>query len=338
MGEERLTYKSAGVDINALDEAKRVIAKLAQKTFTPNVLSEIGLFAGAFSVGDTVLLASTDGVGTKLMVAKMAGVLDTVGEDLVNHCVNDIAVHGATPLFMLDYIGYSSLSAKELTEIVAGISRGCERAGVSLIGGETAQMPGMYPEGIFDLVGFIVGQVEKDKLITGQKVKPSDVIIGLPANGLHTNGYSLARKVLFEKAGLKVDSYIEELGETVGEALLRVHPLYFGAIKIATQSLDVHGMVHITGGGVPGNLRRILPKGCSAEIIAESAKVPKIIELIGKLGKIERNEMYRTFNMGFGLLIIVDQSEREKALELLKEYKPFVAGKIVEGNKEVKII
>ena len=340
MKKEKTTYSAAGVDIEAAEQAKQKIAEYARETFTSRVLTRIGLFAGAYDIGDgRVLLASTDGVGTKILVAIRMGVYDTVGIDLVHHCSNDIAVHGATPIFILDYIGHTDLPPNKIAEIVRGLSQGCKNAGCALIGGETAQMPGFYPSGVFDLAATIVGTVQKDKLITGEKIKPGNIIIALPSNGLHTNGYSLARRVLFDMAKMDVNTYVDELGETVGEALLRPHPLYLGAVQtLLKHNVPVHGMAHITGGGVAGNLSRILPHNVDAVVKKNSAPKLPIFQLIQRLGNIDEDEMFRTFNMGFGFMIVVPDTAAGETINQLADFSAFVAGEIVEGEGKVKLV
>jgi phosphoribosylformylglycinamidine cyclo-ligase len=332
----KLTYASAGVDIDAADRAKKQIATMAKSTFNEKVRTGIGLFAGAYDFDDRILLSSTDSVGTKIMIANMMGVLNTVGEDIVNHCANDIAVHNANPLFFLDYIAHSDFEPKQIISLVEGIVRGCKNAKIALIGGETAQLPGIYPSGMFDLAGFIVGEVKKDSLITGESISPGDVIIGLLSNGLHTNGYSLARKVLFDIGKFTVESYVDELGCTVGEALLATHTLYVPAVHKLRDKVSIHGMAHITGGGVPGNLIRVLPENCCAKIYPDNVTTPSIMKLIRRIGNIESHEMYRTFNMGFGYLIILSASELDIALEALTSFDAFCAGKITKGKKGKK--
>lgn len=336
---EKVTYSSSGVNIDSADIAKRKIAELASSTFNSDVLTRIGLFAGAYDLGDgRVILSSADGVGTKILVAVRAGIYNTVGIDLVHHCANDISVHNADPLFLLDYIGHADLTPQKIADIVEGLAIGCKDVDCALIGGETAQMPGFYPPKIFDLTATIVGMVEKDKMITGERISAGDVIVSLPANGLHTNGYSLARKVLFDIAKFDIDTYLEDLGETVGEALLRVHPNYSTAVKILRDSVDIHGIAHITGGGVRGNLIRVLPENAKAIIRKNTAPKIPIFESIKKLGDIDDDEMFKTFNMGFGYLIVVPSEQTDTAVELLKDFNPFIAGEIVAGEKEVEII
>jgi len=335
---DRITYASSGVDIAAGDRAKEKIARLAKSTFSQNVLTQIGLFAGAYDIGNgEALMSSADGVGTKIMVATQMGIYNTVGVDLVHHCANDIAVHNADPLFFLDYIGHSALSPDIIAKIVEGLAIGCLDIGAALIGGETAQMPGIYPPDEFDLVGFIVGRVKRDEMITGAKIAPGDIVIGLPANGLHTNGYSLARMALFDAAKMKPETYIAELGETIGEALLKIHPLYLNSLRALRGKADIRGMAHITGGGVKGNLVRVLPEGCRAQIAKNSAPVPPIFALIRRLGQIEESEMFSAFNMGFGYFFIVAKDDADNALRLLGAGS-FIAGEIVAGERGVELI
>lgn len=338
---ESLTYLQAGVDIRSADEAKTEISKVARQTFNASVITQIGLFAGAIELGnDKILLASTDGVGTKTIIAQMMGKLDTLGLDLVHHCANDIVVHAAKPLFFLDYIGHSDLKPCQILDIIKGIAEGCKNISAPLIGGETAQMPGIYPSGKFDLVGMIVGESTKDEIITGSNVRPGDKIVGLPSNGLHTNGYSLARKVFFEKAKMKIDQYIPELACTIGEALLKPHKLYLNAFfTLKNAGVTPTAMAHITGGGIEGNLIRVLPTGCKAKVKSNSAPYVPIFSIIQKLGKISREEMFRTFNMGFGFLIIVREDDFDKSMAVLSEknYEPFLAGEIFKGKKAVQL-
>ncbi len=335
---DKITYSSAGVDIDAADTALKRISQLAKNTFTHNVLTDIGLFAGAYNIGGRkILLSSADGVGTKIIVATMAGIYNTVGIDLVHHCANDIAVHNADPLFFLDYIGHSNLSVEKIAKIVEGLSAGCSDIRAPLIGGETAQMPSIYPPDEFDLVGFIVGIVERDDIILGNKITPGDAIIALPSNGLHTNGYSLARKTLFDIGKFSVDTYIDELGATTGDALLRTHTLYLNDVKKLREKIEIKGMAHITGGGVPGNLVRILPDDCTAIVKKSSAPKIPIFELIRRIGNIDDAEMFKTFNMGFGFLFVVASDDADNTKKILGE-KAFIAGEIAHGDKSIEII
>lgn len=338
-----ISYKDSGVDIEAADQAKNKIKSLAKSTFTPGVLSELGKFGGFYALSrkykDPVLISSTDSVGTKLKVAFMMNRHDTVGQDIVNHCVNDILVHGAKPLFFLDYIGTSRLSPMVMTDIIKGLSRGCKKAGCALIGGEMAEMPGFYNPGEYDLVGFIVGVVEKNKIIDGLKIKPGDQILGLRSNGLHTNGYSLARKVIFELGKYKVNDLTGQFKTTVGKELLKIHRSYLNPVLTVLRNHDIKGMAHITGGGIAGNLVRILPKNCKAIIDIHSWRPNPIFDFIQRLGNIENDEMFKVFNMGIGWIIVVSPKEAakvQKKLSQLKE-KVYPIGEIRSGKREVKL-
>jgi phosphoribosylformylglycinamidine cyclo-ligase len=334
-----MDYRDAGVDISAADDAKGRIKALARGTFNASVLSEIGSFGGMFrpDLGryqEPVLVASTDGVGTKIKVAIAAGVHDTVGYDLVAHCVDDILVQGAVPLFFLDYIAVGKMDPVKVEAIVRGFARGCEEFGCPLIGGETAEMPGTYAPDDYDLAGFIVGVVEKEKALTGARVREGDVLLGLPSAGLHTNGYSLARKVLFDTLGFKVDTAVTELGATVGEALLAPHRGYLAALEPLLDRGKVRALVHITGGGFPGNIPRVLPKGLGAKVRRGSWDVPALFRLIQKGGNVAEDEMFRTFNMGVGMIVIVgpeDLHDAEHSLERRGEVS-FVIGSVVAGE------
>lgn len=319
---QRITYKSSGVDIKAGDEAKKQIKKLARSTFTPEVLKGIGGFGGFFELkkreyDQPVLLSSVDSVGTKLKVAFMTGRHDTIGEDIVNHCINDILVHGAKPLFFLDYIGMGKVVPAVVAEIVKGLSKACKKAGCALVGGETAELPDFYKIGEYDLAGCIVGVVEKKRIIDGSEIRPGDHIIGLKSNGLHTNGYTLARMVLFETAHFKVDDPIKELKTTVGNELLRVHRCYAPSVLPILAKFKIKGMAHITGGGIQGNLCRVLPENCDAQIHTDAWKVLPIFRLIQREGNIESAEMFRVFNMGIGLVLVVSKDETKKVITQL---------------------
>ena len=337
-----VTYADAGVDISSGDRAKQRIKYLAQRTFTKNVLSEIGGFGGLFKLDTAkfkqpVLVSSADGVGTKLKIAFELGIHHTVGADLVNHCVNDIAVQGATPLFFLDYLATGRLDAEVTEKIVVGLADACRANGCALIGGETAQMPGFYSDGEYDLAGFIVGVVDKDKLITGAKIQIGDVLLGLPSTGLHTNGYSLARKLFFDKAGYKPEQYINALKDKAGAALMKTHRSYLSVIqKLAAGDL-IAGMAHITGGGITENLPRILPKGISAQIDLGSWPVLPVFEHLRELGNVEQDEMLRTFNMGVGLIAVVPADKFKRAKGLLERAgeKFHVIGRTVKGDRKV---
>jgi phosphoribosylformylglycinamidine cyclo-ligase len=334
-----MDYRQAGVDIGAADEAKDRIKRLARTTFNASVLSEIGSFGGMFRPDfsryrEPVLVASTDSVGTKVKVAIAAGVHDTVGQDIVGHCVNDILVQGAVPLFFLDYIALGTMDVERVEAIVAGLSRACREHGCPLIGGETAQMPDIYAPGDYDLAGFIVGVVEKDKALTGAAVQAGDVLLGLPSTGLHTNGYSLARRVLFDSLGYTVDTRIPELGATVGEALLVPHRAYLSALEPLLERGKIRALAHVTGGGFPGNIPRVLPAGLGARIRRGAWEVPPLFRLIQKGGQVSDEEMFRTFNMGVGMVVVVapaDLHEVEHSLERRGETS-FVIGSVVEGQ------
>ncbi|MBN1918732.1 MAG: phosphoribosylformylglycinamidine cyclo-ligase [Verrucomicrobia bacterium] len=310
MGKRGITYRDAGVDIDAMDSVKRTIARKVRSTFSNRVLADIGLFGGLFDAHSLgmkrpVLVASVDGVGTKLKVASLMGVHSTVGRDLVAHCANDIAAQGARPLFFLDYIGFSQVAPNTVGEIVTGLATGCRKAGCALLGGETAQLPGVYQPGDYDLVGTIVGVVDRSKIIDGSRIRPGDVLIGLPSSGLHTNGYSLARKVLLDQAGLKLTDRLPGTRTTVGRELLKVHRDYSHVIhNLSTHGL-LSGVVHITGGGFDGNIPRILPENADAVIRPKTWKTLQVFRVIQELGRVADKEMYRTFNMGIGLILVV---------------------------------
>jgi phosphoribosylformylglycinamidine cyclo-ligase len=341
-----MDYRSSGVDIEAGNEVVRRIKGLARGTFTPGVLSELGSFGGLFGlqeagVTDQVLVASADGVGSKLKVAFLAGVHDTVGEDLVNHCVNDILVQGARPLFFLDYLATGRLSPDVALGIVSGIARACTANGCALLGGETAEMPGFYADGEYDLAGFIVGSVARDRTITGRTIAPGDRIVGVPSSGLHTNGYSLARKIVFDRLGLDVSSHVAALGTTVGRALLAPHRAYLPLVAPLLGEGLIKGMAHITGGGITDNLPRVLPEGVSAEIDPESWTVPPLFSWLVTAGEVPRNDAYRTFNMGMGLLIVVGAEHADDVLARLRasgESGACLVGRIVSGDGDVRYL
>ena len=342
-----MTYADAGVDITASDRAKQRIKMLARKTFNKQVLSEIGGFGGLFALDltkypDPVLVSSADGVGTKLKVAFELGIHHTVGADLVNHCVNDIAVQGATPLFFLDYIATGKLEDDVVETVVRGISEACRSNGCALIGGETAQMPGFYSDGEYDLAGTIVGCVNRPNIITGEKIEPGDVLIGLPSNGLHTNGYSLARKLFFEVARYGPDQYINELKDKTGGALMRTHRSYLSVIKKLTAGGPegglVTGLAHITGGGITENLPRILPRGLDAVIDLSGWQVPPLFTHLQQLGNVTQDEMFRTFNMGIGMIAVVpaEQVKKVKAVLNRANERHCIIGRIVSrGSRKV---
>ncbi|MCX7785300.1 MAG: phosphoribosylformylglycinamidine cyclo-ligase [candidate division WOR-3 bacterium] len=335
-------YKKAGVDINKTSKIKLRIKSLAKKTFSSQVLSEIGLFGGLYDLsrrtdytrGSTVLVASCDGVGTKLNIAQMMNKHNTVGEDLVNHCVNDILTLGAKPLFFLDYIAYSEVNSTVIEEVVSGLTNGCRKNNCALIGGETAMMPGMYKKGEYDLVGFIVGIVDKDKIIDGKKIKVGDKLIGLPSSGLHTNGYSLARKIFFTDNKFTINTKLPGLSQPLGELLLKTHRSYLKQVYPLLSYIA--GIAHITGGGFFENLERLLPKKLSCIIYQDTWQIPKIFTLIQKYGNITNQEMYRVFNMGIGMILFVRPNNVDKIVRRIPNAK--IIGEVIKGNKEVRII
>jgi len=343
------TYAGAGVDITSGDRSKQRIKMLARKTFNKHVLSEIGGFGGLFALDlekfpEPVLVSSADGVGTKLKVAFELGIHHTVGADLVNHCVNDIAVQGATPLFFLDYLATGTLREQDsdtVETVVRGLSEACRANGCALIGGETAQMPGFYADGEYELAGTIVGCVNRPDIITGEQIQIGDVLFGLPSNGLHTNGYSLARKLLFEVARYGPDQYINELKDKTGAALMRTHRSYLSVIRKLTaggpEAGLVRGMAHITGGGITENLPRILPRGTGAIVDLASWTVPPLFEHLQQLGDVEQDEMLRTFNMGIGLIVVVPAEQVKKAKAILNRAneRHCIIGRIVRGDRRV---
>jgi phosphoribosylformylglycinamidine cyclo-ligase len=312
-------YKSAGVDINAGDKTVKLINEYAKSTFNKNVLSEIGLFGGLYELDlsnykNPVLVSSVDGVGTKLKIAIEMNTYDTIGQDLVNHCVNDIAVCGAEPLFFLDYFATGKLNPQIASEVIKGFAVACKENNCALIGGETAEMPGLYSEKDFDISGTIVGIVEKQNIINGSKTKSRDLIVGVTSNGLHTNGYSLARKVLLNKYNL--DEFIPEINNSLGNELLKIHKSYLRLIKILRSELEIKGLAHITGGGIVGNIMRIIPKGLEIKIHWGNWTPPAIFQLIKKAGEIKISEMRKVFNMGIGLAIIVSPKDERKLFDL----------------------
>ena len=313
------TYHDAGVNIDEAERAVSLIKRYAAKTLTPNVLTSIGSFGAGFALKgwrDPVLVSSADGVGTKLKIAFATGRHDTVGEDLVNHCVNDIAVQGATPLFFLDYFAVGKLDAVVCASVVSGIARGCKNNGCALIGGETAEMPGMYAPGEYDLAGFIVGAVERKRMLTGAGIVPGDLLLGLPSQGLHTNGYSLARKLLFETAGHKPEEFAGEL--------LRIHKSYLNPIQALGHAKLLKGAAHITGGGLTDNVPRMLPAGCAAEIDPHSWPEQPIFNLLKKLGSIPESDFRRTFNLGIGMVLAISPSKIGFVSQILKKLRePF---------------
>ncbi len=337
-----ITYADAGVDVSSGERTKQRIKYLAQRTFNKQVIGEIGGFGGLFKLDtahykNPVLVSSADGVGTKLKIAFDLKMHHTVGADLVNHCVNDIAVQAATPLFFLDYLATGKLDGEVAEKVVSGLADACRANGCALIGGETAQMPGFYRDGEYDLAGFIVGVVEREKIITGAGIRAGDLIVGLPSTGLHTNGYSLARKLFFEIARYTPDQYVNELREKAGVALMKTHRSYLNIIRKLTAAGLVVGMAHITGGGITENLPRILPKNLSAAIKLGSWTVLPIFEHLQKVGNVEQEEMLRTFNMGIGLICVVQPDKYKRLKSLLdRASEPHaVIGKITKGDRRV---
>jgi len=333
MTKKQKAYARAGVDVDLGNRLKRGIQSLVRQTHGPQVLGKIGGFGGLFRANfsgmrEPVLVTSIDGVGTKLKVAFALDKHDTVGADLVNHCVNDIAVVGARPLFFLDYIGCGKLEPRVFQELLRGFSRACQSAGCALIGGETAQMPGMYHKGEYDLAGCIIGVVDRRNIIDGRKIRPGDVILGLESNGLHTNGYSLAREILFRKMRLKVTSRLPGSAKTVGQELLRVHKNY-ELLLAKIPSGIIKGLAHITGGGLIDNLPRILPGNCDAVIETKSWRVPRIFQVLEENGKIDPQEMYQVFNMGIGMVAVVSERDARRAMLVLKAKR---IGQIVRGT------
>lgn len=339
---KKSAYAAAGVDIDSFDEAMHRAKGFIHSTKTPGVVGGVGGFGGLFkSPGKKHLLVSSmDGVGTKLEVAMLAGRHDTVGQDLVNHCVNDILVLGAKPLFFLDYLGTGKLNPATFAEIIRGFSIACKQNGCALIGGETAEMPGLYPGEAYDLVGTIVGEVRRKDVITGTEIRKGDVLIGLDSSGLHTNGYSLARHILFKKAGLKVTSKFPTLGKSVGDVLLAVHRSYLKPVMHLMKDVRIRGMAHITGGGLVDNVPRILPKHLNARFDSRAWNIPAVFQVLQELGKVDTAEMYRVFNMGIGLVIAVRPTDANAAIASLKKSgeRPRIIGEIVKGQGRTDII
>ncbi|MGE5416165.1 MAG: phosphoribosylformylglycinamidine cyclo-ligase [Acidobacteriota bacterium] len=339
-----LDYKKAGVDIDAADETVKRMLPWINATRRPEVISDIGGFAGFFKLDigrypKPVLLSGTDGVGTKLKIAQMADKHDTIGIDLVAMCVNDILVHGAEPLFFLDYLAVGKVDPERIEKIVIGVAEGCKQAGCALIGGETAEMPGFYAEDEYDLAGFAVGVANEDKIITGKSMEAGDVVIGLASSGIHSNGYSLARKVLLEKAGMKLEQPVAELGTTLVDELLKPTHIYVRSINTLLEQVEVKGLAHITGGGIEGNFVRVLPEGIQACINKGAWEVPPIYQMMAKLGNVASPEMFKTFNMGIGFIVVVKPTEADKTVKILKDMgeTAFVIGEILSGERGVVI-
>jgi phosphoribosylformylglycinamidine cyclo-ligase len=339
MTSRKKAYARAGVDVDLGNRLKRQIQSLVRQTHGPEVLGKIGGFGGLFQarfpgMREPILVASIDGVGTKLKLAFALDKHDTVGADLVNHCINDIAVLGARPLFFLDYIGCERLERRVFEQLLRGFSRACRSAGCALLGGETAQMPGMYRKAEYDLAGCIIGVVERDKIVDGKKIRPGDAILGLESNGLHTNGYSLARKILFDKMQLQVSSRLPGLANTVGKELLRVHKNYQPLLtKVPTQMIK--GLAHITGGGLFDNLPRILPPNCDAIIETKSWRVPPIFQILQQNGNIDFREMYQVFNMGIGMVAVVAEQNADRAMSILRAKR---IGRIERGHGKILLV
>src|SRR5919206_1924328 len=336
-----ITYSDAGVSIDAANAAVEKIKGLARTTFNARTLSEIGTFGGMFDgafpgMEEPVLVASADGVGTKLKIAFMTGVHATVGRDLVNHCTNDILVQGARPLFFLDYVATGGPSPDVIVSVVEGVSRGCQENGCVLLGGETAEMPGFYPEGEYDVAGFIVGVVDRAKVIDGRRVSAGDVLLALPSAGLHTNGYSLARKLFFEVAGYEVDTRLDALGMTVGEALLKPHLSYLRALEGLLDTGVIKALAHITGGGLLENIPRVLPEGVGVEIARGSWPVPAVFRVMQEIGSVNEQEMHRTFNMGVGMIVICSPADADTVrYHFDSPGECYRIGRVVEGAREV---
>lgn len=338
-----MDYKNAGVDIDAGNDTVRRIRALARSTFTSGVLSEIGTFGGLFRLEagrfrEPILVSSADGVGTKLKVAFLTGRHDTVGVDLVNHCVNDILMQGAEPLFFLDYFATGRLSPDVAESVVGGMASACRDNGCALLGGETAEMPGFYNEGEYDLAGFIVGIVDREKLVSGRTITVGDVLVGVPSSGLHTNGFSLARRIVFDQLGLRVDTHVPELGRTLGEALMEPHRSYLSLVRPLLDGGRIKGLAHITGGGITDNLPRVLPHGTAAVVDASAWEVPPLFRWLQQNGKVPIDDMMRTFNMGLGLVIVTAHDKAEQLMEELAARggrDARVVGEIVAGEPSV---
>ena len=343
MSDKKLTYKDAGVDITAGNNFVELIKKSVQSTYIPGVMGDIGGFGGLFELAkykNPVLVSGTDGVGTKLKLAFMLDKHDTIGIDAVAMCVNDIAVLGAQPLFFLDYLAIGKLIPENQADIVKGIAEGCRQSGCALIGGETAEMPGFYEVGEYDIAGFAVGVVEKDEIIDGRNIKSGDVVIGLASSGVHSNGYSLVRKLFFDVMGWDKDRYVEEFGKTLGEELITPTKLYVKPVLELKKEVEIKGIVHITGGGFTENVPRVLPDNVDVIIDKNSYPVLPVFKMMQKLGNIEDEEMYRTFNMGIGMMMVVNAADAEKAVAKLNSIgeKAYIIGKVVEGNKVCKTV
>ncbi len=343
---EKITYAQSGVNISEGNRAVELMKQKVRETYMDGVVGDIGLFAGGFSLGkftgmeEPVLLASTDGVGTKVMIAQQMDIHDTVGIDLVAMCVNDLICQGARPLFFLDYIATGKVKAEKIATVVGGIADGCKESLCALIGGETAEMPGLYAEEEYDLAGFSVGIVDKKNIIDGHTIKEGDVVIGLASSGLHSNGYSLARKLFFEKLNLRVDDTFENMSEPIGKALLKPTKLYVKTVLDLIAKFEIKGISNITGGGLIENIPRILPNGVDVEIDTESWKYPEIFQVIRDLDMIEKNEMYRSLNMGVGMVLIVPKEQSEQIISWINQNtddKAYPIGEVVKGARECRL-
>jgi phosphoribosylformylglycinamidine cyclo-ligase len=341
---DKLTYKDSGVDIHAGYETVRLIKDYVKKTYTKGVMSDIGGFGGMFGIDkneyeEPVLVSGTDGVGTKLMIAFKTDVHDTIGEDAVAMCVNDVICQGAKPLFFLDYIATGTLDPRKAADIVKGVASGCIKAGAALIGGETAEMPGLYGEGEYDIAGFCVGIVDRKKIIDGSKIVEGDVLIGIPSSGFHSNGYSLVRKVFFDHKSYNVNDYVEELGCTLGEALLTPTRIYPKLILDLISKFEIKGMSNITGGGFYENIPRMFPEGITADIETKNINVLPVFKLLQREGNVDMDEMYSTFNMGIGMVLAVSKGTEDNVMEYLKSQgeEPVVIGHTLRREGGLKI-
>ena len=341
---ERMTYRDAGVDIDAGNESVSLIKDAVRATYRSEVMGDLGGFGGLFALNtkdykEPVLVSGTDGVGTKLRLAFLLNKHDTIGQDAVAMCVNDILVQGAEPLFFLDYLAVGKLEPIQVAEVVTGVARACKESGCALIGGETAEMAGFYPIGEYDIAGFSVGVAERSKLVTPARVKAGDVLLGLPSSGVHSNGYSLVRKIVFERKGFKGDEYMEELDQTIGEELLTPTRLYPRICLPLIREFDIHGMVHITGGGFYENIPRALPDHMGAEVNGAAWTIPPVFRLLQEWGNVDWTEMYRTFNMGIGMVLIVSSDEADRITAQLNAQNETVyhIGHVTEGAHEVVI-
>jgi phosphoribosylformylglycinamidine cyclo-ligase len=340
-----MKYSDSGVDIDRSNEAKRRIRSLVRSTYSEAVVGDIGAFGGMYrpdflSLQKPILVSSVDGVGTKLKVAFLSGIHDTVGIDLVSHCTNDILVQGAFPLFFLDYVAAGRLEPDVIEQLLKGLAEGCRQSQCALIGGETAEMPDFYQPGEYDLAGFIVGMVDESKILGPRKVRPGDLLIGLRSSGLHTNGFSLARKIIFEKEGLRIDSEVEVLGRTVAEELLVPHRNYLPVVKELVLSDELHAMSHITGGGITENLDRVLPPHCDAEVRRGTWDILPVFRFLRERGEVADEEMYRTFNMGIGLILIIEQERVDRVADFLrsKGEQFYFIGQVTGGTGRVRYV